>query len=314
MMFEPKERWNLTFERVVPETGRESLPYAAKQETEEVIEGYIERINRAFDVLKQQIEAYRPDAIIMIGDDQGDVYDMSNNPTFSMFLGDELWGLSGTLFSPREERQRIVFPCHAELSRYIHKGLVKRGFDIAWSEQFKPVGRPENGVSHMIAHLMPRVTPDLDIPIVPVFLNEYFPPLPTATRCWDLGVAIADILADRPERVAIYASGGLSHDPRGPRSGWVDEPLDRWVLERLERNDGEALKSLFTFDSDTMRSGTGEIRAWISVAGAMRRPAKIVDYVPAHHTLTGLGWAYWEPVEAPRAGSPEAREAVGARG
>jgi protocatechuate 4,5-dioxygenase beta chain len=73
--------------------------------------------------------------------------------------------------------------------------------------------------------------------------------------------------------------------------------LDHWFLERLERNDLEALNHLFTFDSDNLRAGTGEIRAWISVAAAMNRPAKVVDYIPAHCTLTGCGFAYWEPVK-----------------
>ncbi len=69
--------------------------------------------------------------------------------------------------------------------------------------------------------------------------------------------------------------------------------MDRWFLERLERNDGEALKHLFTFDSDTMRGGTGEIRAWITVAGAMRRRATVLDYMSANHAKCGLGFAYW---------------------
>jgi protocatechuate 4,5-dioxygenase beta chain len=145
----------------------------------------------------------------------------------------------------------------------------------------------------MIAHPIPTLIPRLDIPIVPLFINEYYPPLPTAKRCYDLGVALADVLAACPERIAIYASGGLSHDPSGPRAGWVDEPLDRWVLERLEHNDSDALQHLFTFDSDTMRGGTGEIRAWITVAGAMQRPARVVDYIRAHHAKVGLAFAYW---------------------
>ena len=74
------------------------------------------------------------------------------------------------------------------------------------------------------------------------------------------------------------------------------KPLDRWILERLERSDPSALEHLFTFDSDNLRLGTGEVRAWISVAAAMKRPAKIVDYVPAHCTQTGCGFVYWPPV------------------
>ena len=104
--------------------------------------------------------------------------------------------------------------------------------------------------------------------------------------------------------MAILGSGGLSHDPRGPRAGWVDEPLDRWVLERLERGEGEALQHLFTFDSDTLRGGTGEIRSWIVVAGAFPAAgATVVDYLPARHAVTGLGFAYWPPEPTLREGA-----------
>jgi hypothetical protein len=311
-MFEPQERWPLVYSRI-PEYTKASQPHTARLETPEVIQGYIDRINAAFGRLRQQLATYRPEALIVVGDDQGDMFDARNNPIFAIYTGEELWGLDGTSYRPLAERQRITFPCHAPLARYLHKGLIKKGFDVASCAVFQPVGRPEHGVSHMVSHPVPTLVPALDIPIIPLFMNEYFPPLPTAERCYNLGVALADSLADRPERVAIYASGGLSHDPGGPRAGWVDEPLDRWFLERLERNDGEALKHLFTFDSDTLRGGTGEMRAWITVAGAMRRPATVVDYIRAHHAKTGLGFAYWPGVEAAETGWAEALDVAQAR-
>ncbi len=299
-MFEPQEMWPQIYRRR-PDYTNESQPHTAKLETPEVIQSYIERIKTAFGVLRAQIEAYQPEALIVVGDDQGDMFDASINPTFCIYTGEKLWGLDGTNYRPLEERHQIEFACHASLAQDIHKGLIKQGFDMAGSAEFHPLGRPDNGVSHMVAHPVPTLVPDFDIPIIPIFLNEYFPPLPTAARCYDLGLSLAAVLADRPERVAIYASGGLSHDPGGPRAGWIDEPLDRWFLERLARNDGEALKHLFMFDSDTMRGGTGEMRAWITVAGAMQRAATVVEYIRAHHAKTGLGFAYW-PFAAADAG------------
>jgi protocatechuate 4,5-dioxygenase beta chain len=53
---------------------------------------------------------------------------------------------------------------------------------------------------------------------------------------------------------------------------------------------------MYQFDSMTMRSGTGEMRAWITTGGAMEEMgsrAVVVDYIPAHHAVTGLGFAYW---------------------
>jgi protocatechuate 4,5-dioxygenase beta chain len=215
-------------------------------------------------------------------------------PQLAVFTGEEVWGsTTPSYMNEPPERSRIHIPVAGDLARHILKGLTRRGFDPANLAAMQPLGRPDRGVSHMIVYPHPKLIPDNDVPIVPIFLNEYFPPMPSAQRCWDLGLALREIVDEWPGRVAIYASGGLSHDPSGPRAGWVDEPLDRWILERITRNEGERLTSLFTFDSDTLRGGTGEVRAWISVAAACRRPATVVEYLISHHAKVGLAWAYW---------------------
>jgi protocatechuate 4,5-dioxygenase beta chain len=301
-MWRPPERWAEALERRPPEI-REHLPYTAKLEMEslEMRQDYYNRIHAAFATLRGQIEEYRPDALIVIGDDQGDMFDDANNPIFSIYTGDEpSWGRRPTGDSdlPIEERPVIHFPNHGELARYLHKGLVKKGFDVANVARFDPRGNPVRGISHMVSAPLPALNPALDIPLVNVFINEYYPPLPSAERCAALGRAIAEVVAERPERIAIYASGGLSHFPGEFNVGWIDTALDHWILERLERNDVDALNNLFTFDSINMRAGTGEVRAWIAVAAAMNRPAKVVDYVPAHCTVTGCGFVYWPAVES----------------
>jgi protocatechuate 4,5-dioxygenase beta chain len=314
-MFRKAEDWPKALERM-PDHIRNHLPYTAKLEVETpgIIEGYIERIEAAFATMRAQLEAYKPDALIMIGDDQGDMFGDENNPIFSVYTGDEpIWGVGYrdvAFNAPVEARPRLTFPQHTELARYLQKGLVKHEFDVANLGKFQPRGPTGRGVSHMVSALVPEVNPRLDIPLVCVFINEYYPPLPSAGRCAALGEAIADVLKDRPERVAIYASGGISHFPGEYNVGWIDQALDHWILERLEANDLEAMENLFTFDSDNLRAGTGEVRAWISVMAAMKRPAVKVDYVPAHCTVTGCGWVYWPPVES--APAPAERATVAA--
>ena len=300
MMFQKAQYWPRVVDRL-PKEALEHLPHSMRVEmaTPAIIEGHIQKIEAAFAVLREQLQAYRPDALVMIGDDQGDMFDDANNPTFSIYTGEEaVWGRSSRdpMGTPPQERTKVTFRSHPELARHLLKGLVKRGFDVASLGRFDPRGNPARGVSHMVSNLVPEVDPRLEIPLVCVFLNEYYPPLPTAARCAELGRAIADTLRDRSERIAIYASGGLSHFPGMYNAGWIDQPLDRWILERLERNDLEALQHLFTFDSDTMRSGTGEVRAWISAAAAMNRPATVVEYTAAHCTQTGCGFVYWPAI------------------
>jgi hypothetical protein len=297
-MFCPPEVWPKVY-ATIPEYMKQSQPHTAKLETPEVIASYVARIDAGFEVLRRQIEAYRPDAILVVGDDQEDMFSAANNPAFAVYTGSEVWGSCAPMYLQRPaEDSRIRMPVHTELAKLTLRELMKRGFDPASCSELKPQGRhPERGVSHMLVYPMPRLVPKLDIPVIPLFLNAYYPPQPSGRRCWDLGVALADIFKDRPERIAIYGSGGMSHDPAGPRAGWVDEPLDNWVMERIESNRGEDLANLFSFDSDALRGGTGELRAWITAAGACRWPGRKVDYIPAHHSKCALGFCYW-PAQA----------------
>jgi Catalytic LigB subunit of aromatic ring-opening dioxygenase len=294
-MFCPKEVWPEVY-AAIPGYTKESQPATAKLETPDVIDGYLRRIDTAFAAMRKELAAYRPDALIIVGDDDKHMFDASNMPALSVFTGKEVWG-STTPYYMHEPpaKSRVTIPVHSELAQLVLRGLIQRGFDPAGSAVLKPIGDPEDGVSHMVVYPAPKLYLGLDIPIIPIFINEYNPPMPTGQRCWDLGCALADIFKDRPERVAIYASGGLSHDPFGPRAGWVDEPLDRWILERIAQNRGQELTRLFSFDSDTLRGGSGEIRAWIAVAGACRWPAKVIDYMPIHHAKAGIGFACWQP-------------------
>ncbi len=292
-LFCPAEWWPTVYDGI-PDYMRESQPHTAKLETPDVVKEHVARIDTAFEVMRKQIAAYKPDAIIYIGDDQGDMFSDVNLPTFAVFTAEALWGLSLPRYMKEEAaKSRVDVEVHTGLAGRILKGLVHYGFDPANIAKMEAMGHPERGMSHMLIHPHPRLVPNNDIPVVPIFINEGFPPLPSAQRCWDLGLALRDILSHGPERVVLYASGGLSHDPRGPRAGWIDEPLDHWVLERIERNQSEQLTNLFTFDSDTMRAGTAEIRAWITVAAALQRPAKVIDYFPSHHAKCGIAFAYW---------------------
>lgn len=292
-VFCPAEWWPAVYEGV-PDYMRNSQPPTASLETPEVVAQHVARIETAFQTLRAAVAAYAPDAIIYVGDDQGDMFNESNNPSLAVFTGDEVWGASKPRYIDQPlEDSHITVAVHTDLAKRILAGLVERGFDPANLGKMQPLGNVSQGMSHMLIHPHPRLVPGLDIPVVAIFINENFPPLPTGQRCWDLGLALRDILGDAPERIVLYASGGLSHDPRGPRAGWVDEPLDNWVLERIKRNEGEKLINLFAFDSDTLRGGTGEIRAWITVAAAMGRAATVLDYFPSHHAKCGLAFAYW---------------------
>jgi protocatechuate 4,5-dioxygenase beta chain len=113
-----------------------------------------------------------------------------------------------------------------------------------------------------------------------------------------LGQAIARVLSERDEKIAILGVGGLSGEPHGYLAGWVDELLDDWVLTRLRRGRSEQLASLWDVESITLKGETRGIRNWIVVGAAMETlgaKAKIVDYIRFHHATVGTAFACWEP-------------------
>lgn len=292
-MFVPAEQWPAVHRWLVADVPQ---PAQVALETPQVIEDYVRRVQSGFATLRAQLEAAKPDALIILGDDQNELFSGALIPSIAIFIGAEAegtWAITGIGEKPTDKR--ITLSCHAAVAKIALEGLIERGFDLGYITKLTPLARPEIGLGHAftrIGHAMNLV--ESRIPVVPMFTNAYHPPLPSAARCYALGQALRDVFANRPERIAIYGSGGLSHDPRGPRAGWVDEPLDRWVLDRIARGEGDRLRNLFTTDSATLRGGTGEIRNWVAVAGAYDgRKGTVVDYLPAHHAVTGLGFAYW---------------------
>jgi hypothetical protein len=176
---------------------------------------------------------------------------------------------------------------------------VADGFDIAVNRVQRPLGA-RHTAPHALMRPLPLILPTLDIPVVPIIIKtvERSPAVLTGKRCLELGRALARTCKPLRQRIAIYGSGGLSHDPRGPRAGWVDEPLDRWVLDQMTAGRPDALETIFSFQSAALQNGTGEIRCWIPVASAMDEmlpghEAVLVDYFAARKSTTGCGWMYW---------------------
>ncbi len=51
------------------------------------------------------------------------------------------------------------------------------------------------------------------LPVVPVIINALTPPMPTAKRCFAFGEFLGRVLEQSEKRIALIATGGLSHWP-----------------------------------------------------------------------------------------------------
>jgi len=295
-MFRPKEDWEKIHGLLV---GNVPQPRAIEQETLEIIEQFIIRIEKGFESLRQQLKKVKPEALIVIGDDGGMIFDHVQQPQFCLIVTDKFEGT--TAFPGLGEdlgSSNVTINCHEELGLFLLEELVvQEGFGISQSRVIYQIDDPKRGTANAFVHPVQKLIPNLDIPIVPLYVNCYASPAPTGHRCFQLGQTIAKILEEWPGNVAIYGAGGLSCDPFGRRAGWIDKPLDQWVLNQISRGKADRLLKLFDVESDTNMGGTGEIRSWITASGAAggdRNKATIVDYFPSHTAVTGIGFAHWQ--------------------
>jgi hypothetical protein len=243
----------------------------------------------ALDRLAEDLEAANPDVVVIVGDDQEELFGSENLPVISVFFGDTLimhadtraqdWRRPMKAGYAMDDYHR--FPGHPDLALKIIRGLMDRDVDVASSA--KVTDPAEAGFGHAYGFVVKRLFKGRAIPVVPILLNTYYPPnVPSARRCFDIGrhlrAAIEESASDL--RVAIIASGGLSHFV-------VEEELDARVLGGLKNNDAETLRSI---PEAAMRSGSSEILNWVLMAGAIHGMTSLWDeYIPLYRTAAGTG-------------------------
>jgi hypothetical protein len=276
-------------------------PALKKELAPEVWESKYQRCQEAIEALSAFLGKARPDVAIVIGDDQRELFRDDGIPAVACFTGPELVDMppsaeaaqrmpkgiraaSWAAHAAQPESHRV----HSALSAHIAERLTRDDFDLTVFAQ-QPAGR---SLGHAFTFPRYRLGLAKDTPIVPVFVNTYYPPnVPSAARCYELGRALRRAVESWPgdDRVAVIASGGLSHFV-------VDEELDRRVLSGITARDAGILCSL---SRDQLRSGTSETLNWITAAGALENlSAAVLDYVPGYRTPagTGAGMAFvrWE--------------------
>jgi hypothetical protein len=250
-------------------------------------------VQAAIARLRDDIAAARLDALIVVGDDQEELFDHSNMPAIGVYYGETIGNAKAAEGKTPLDRARMRFleangdaayPCHAPLARHLIDQLQRDGFDLSAMARTAPGRFEGHAISYVHRFLMGAVP----VPVVPVFLNAYYPPnQPSPARCLALGEAIRRAIDgfDPASRVGVLASGGLSHF-------LVDEAFDLAVIDAFKRHDSEFFRAA---PLHKLMSGSSEIRNWICLAGAVGAlELDWVSYTPGYRTpaLTGTGLCF----------------------
>ena len=251
---------------------------------------------KALESLGEALRSADAEVVVVLGDDQHEQFNDDNMPTFAVYHGKSLPVVTHTRRNPAPWKDAeesgwaataAEYETEPALAEHLIRALNAAEFDIARCNKL----RPEIGVGHAFSFLYRRVLPGSKIPMVPVMVNTYFPPnQPTPKRCYGFGRAVRQAIEswDSPKRVAIMASGGLSHVV-------IDEEIDQMVIDGLKNKKTDIL---FQLPRERLWGGTSEILNWVALAGAMEdRDLKYLEYVTTYRspaaTGCGMGFAYW---------------------
>lgn len=246
-------------------------------------------IERLYGAVRAEIEAVRPDVLVVYDSDHVNTFFFDNWPTFAI-------GVTPGTIGPNDDNsglERTVVRGDEALAQHLYAGGVGAGFDFAVTQKFE--------IDHSIMVPLHFVTPRLDVPIVPIFINGVQPPLPGAKRCFALGQAIRDAVAGWPKdlRVGVLASGSFSLDVAGPMmepGGNSGVPAPDWsnrVVQLLGACKIDDLLEEATSDQ-LARAGNvaGEILNWIAMLGVVgkRKPAFVEKHDGHGHAFAAWRW------------------------
>jgi aromatic ring-opening dioxygenase catalytic subunit (LigB family) len=241
--------------------------------------------------MRRRLEAARPDVLLMVSNDHLLNWPMSNMPEYTVGIGEEHVG-PADWFDEWLGMEKYRVRGHADLARYLVNEGARRGLAFAWLREMQF----DDGISVPTHYL----NPDARFRLVPLTMNCSVPPIPPPERAYRVGTVLRAMLRDYPgrERVAVVATGGLSHEPGGPRYFWVDEAFDRWFLALLEKGDHATLLRECTLErmEEAGSGGTAELLAWILVLAFTAGPAEVLAYVPAVAWRSGTGMVVWNDV------------------
>ena len=167
-----------------------------------------------------------PDVVIIVYNDHATSFSLDRYASFT--LGVAEW------FQPADEgwgpRPVPVIEGHPKLAWHLVESLILNEFDMAVAGSLDV----DHGltVPLSIAYDQPKAWPTK---VIPLCVNVIQYPQPTPLRCYKLGQALREAVEsfDQDLSVAIWGTGGLSHQLGGERAGVVNPEFDNRFLDNL---------------------------------------------------------------------------------
>ncbi|MEX8495239.1 gallate dioxygenase [Sphaerotilus sp.] len=254
-------------------------------------------IFEAFEPVKRWLDEARPDVVLVTYNDHVTSFFFDHYSAFALGIGGR-YEVADEGGGPRD---LPPISGHPALAAHIGQSLVADEFDMSFFQD-KPL---DHGCFSPLSVLFDHGH-GWPVPIIPLQMGVLQFPIPSAQRFWKLGKALRRAIESYPEdlRVAIVATGGLSHQVHGERAGFNNTPWDLQFLELFEQ-DPERLASLTHAELAELGGVEGaEVLMWLTMRGALSAQVKKVHQAYYLPSMTGIAAVVYDNL----AGTPVAGE------
>ncbi len=242
---------------------------------------------RYFDTLRKALLAMKPDVLVIFDTDHLNTFFFDNLPIFAMGVTDSFTGACDEVRATPPYTVKSL----PDFAAHLHKACVGAGYDVSVTQKF--------AVDHSIIVPLHFLTPDMRIPVIPIFISGHVPPLPSAARCYEFGRSLREAIRNfpRPLRVVTMGSGSISLEVWGPRlrigsgDGVPDPDWVTRVCGLLETGDVDPLIAEATPEKfQAAGNVAGELLNWIAMLGTVG--AKAAQSVTPQ-MANGHAYAVW---------------------
>lgn len=241
-----------------------------------------EKVLGAYHSLQEGLARAKPDVLVAITVEHWANFFLDNIPPFCLGRADHYKG-------PIEPWLKIPptqMPGDRATASAILDEFYDAGVDMSFSDELL--------FDHATMLPLHFLVPGRDVPVIPLIINALTPPMPTAKRCYEMGNLLGKILDHQTQRVAVVATGGLSHWPGEPRAGEINTEFDEEFLAHLTRGETDALSAYTHAEIALAGGGAHEVRTWIALAGAVSDwQAEVLAYEPVVPWATGCGFVHF---------------------
>ena len=242
----------------------------------------------AFEKMRAHLDEREVDVVILVGNDHLLNWPVSNTPEYTVGIDAEHVG-PADWYDSWLNLEKYHVKGHAPLARFIVNESARLGLAMAHKRDMQF----DDSISVPVMHL----NPDMGRPIIPITLNCTVPPVPSMRRAYQVGQVLRRVIDiyEGDEKIAVIGTGGLSHEPGGPRYFLIDEEFDRWFLEMLEQGDHEKLLTECTMEKmeEAGSGGTAELLSWAFALAFTYGSADVLGYAPSHSWRSGTGFVIW---------------------